>query len=95
MLDIDTELSSVKTIAHAWAQGDTVTMERLSLGAMRESPDSTSGCWSSAIELGGAGRGLSQREERPAFVVVGAAHLIGPHSLVALLQQKGHVVEQR
>jgi uncharacterized protein YbaP (TraB family) len=29
------------------------------------------------------------------FVVVGAAHLVGPDSLVALLQKKGYTVEQR
>jgi uncharacterized protein YbaP (TraB family) len=32
---------------------------------------------------------------RPAFVVVGAAHLVGPDGLIALLSAKGYRVEQQ
>jgi hypothetical protein len=32
---------------------------------------------------------------RPAFVVVGAAHLVGPDGLIALLRAKGYTVEQQ
>jgi uncharacterized protein YbaP (TraB family) len=95
IVDIDTKLSSVKTIADAWARGDVVTMERLSLGAMRESPElyerllvARNRNWVAPVEA-------CLTEKKACFVVVGAAHLVGPHSLVALLQQKGHTVEQR
>ena len=37
--DIDTQLSSVKTIAEAWSHGDTATLEKLLLGSMRETPE--------------------------------------------------------
>ena len=35
------------------------------------------------------------KEKTACFVVVGAAHLVGPDSLVALLRKKGHNVEQQ
>ena len=95
ILDIDTKLSSVKTIANAWAKGDLVTMERLSLGAMRESPElyqrllvERNRNWVAPVEA-------CLSDKKACFVVVGAAHLVGPHSLVALLREKGHSVAQQ
>ena len=35
------------------------------------------------------------KQKTACFVVVGAAHLVGPDSLVALLQKKGYKVEQQ
>jgi uncharacterized protein YbaP (TraB family) len=32
---------------------------------------------------------------QPCFVVVGAAHLIGPDGLLALLKKKGYKIEQQ
>lgn len=93
--DIDTKLASVRTIADAWAQGEIATMERLSLGAMRESPElyerllvERNRNWVVPVEA-------CLNEKKACFVVVGAAHLVGPHSLVALLREKGHSVEQQ
>lgn len=95
ILDIDTKLSSVKTIADAWLHGDLAAMERLSLGAMRDSPElyqrllvERNRNWVAPVEA-------CLAEKKSCFVVVGAAHLVGPDSLVALLQQKGHTVRQR
>jgi uncharacterized protein YbaP (TraB family) len=34
------------------------------------------------------------KQKTSCFVVVGAAHLVGPDSLVAMLQKKGYKVEQ-
>jgi uncharacterized protein len=93
--DIETQLSSVKTIAAAWAQGDTATIERLLLGAMRDTPElyerllvERNRNWVAPVEAC-----LTNKEA--CFVVVGAAHLVGDHSLVALLRQKGYTVEQQ
>jgi uncharacterized protein YbaP (TraB family) len=93
--DLDTKLSSVKTIADGWARGDVATLERLLLGAMRESPElyerllvERNRNWVAPVEA-------CLSEKKACLVVVGAAHLVGPHSLVTLLQQRGHTVEQR
>jgi uncharacterized protein YbaP (TraB family) len=34
-------------------------------------------------------------ENSGCFIVVGAAHLVGPHGLPTLLQKKGYVVTQQ
>jgi uncharacterized protein YbaP (TraB family) len=93
--DIETQLTSVKEIADAWARGNTADIERLLLGAMRESPElyerllvERNRNWVAPVEA-------CLTEKKACFIVVGAAHLVGQHSLIALLQQKGHKVEQR
>ena len=95
LADIETQLTSVKQIADAWSRGDTGQIERLLLGAMRESPElyerllvERNRNWVAPVEA-------CLTEKKACFVVVGAAHLVGGHSLVALLHQKGHRVEQR
>jgi uncharacterized protein len=93
--DLDTEISNVKTIAQAWARGETATLERLLLGAILESPElyerllvERNKNWVAPVEK-------CVQEKSACFVVVGAAHLVGPHSLVAMLKQKGYSVEQQ
>jgi uncharacterized protein len=92
--DLDTQLSNVKTIADAWAQGDTATIDTLLLGAFRESPElyerllvERNRNWVEPVER-------CLKEKTACFVVVGAAHLVGPSSLVSLLQKRGYSVEQ-
>lgn len=95
LADLDTEIANVKTIAQAWSRGETSTIERFMLGALMESPElynrllvDRNKNWVPQIE-----RCLQQKTQ--CFVVVGAAHLVGPHSVVALLKQKGYSVEQQ
>ena len=93
--DLDTEIANVKAIAQAWSRGETSAIERLLLGAILESPElyerllvERNRNWVAPVER-------CMKEKSACFVVVGAAHLVGPHSLVALLQQKGYSVEQQ
>jgi uncharacterized protein YbaP (TraB family) len=93
--DLDTQTQNVKTMADAWAKGDTEVLEKLLLGAMKTSPElykrmlvDRNANWVSAIDT-------CITNKTPCFVVVGAAHLVGPDSLVAMLQKKGYTVEQQ
>ena len=93
--DLDTQIANVKVIADAWAIGDTSAIEKLLLGALVESPDlyqrllvERNRNWVQPVET-------CLKEKTACFVVVGAAHLVGPDSLVALLRKKGHSVEQQ
>ena len=38
---------------------------------------------------------LFRSEKGPCFVIVGAAHLVGPRGIIALLKKKGHRLKQR
>jgi len=93
--DLDTQLSNVKTLADAWVAGESQTLERLLLGAFLDSPAmyerllvERNRNWVAPIEQ-------CLQQKQACFVVVGAAHLVGPHSVVALLQKKGYTVEQQ
>jgi uncharacterized protein YbaP (TraB family) len=94
LADLDTEIANVKSIAQGWARGDVATIERYLLGAMMESSElynrllvERNKNWVPQIEQ-------CVQQKTQCFVVVGAAHLVGPHSVVAMLKQKGYSVEQ-
>lgn len=88
------EQANVATIARAWKTGDSATLERIVLQDMRDDPVvyqrlllDRNRNWLPKIEA------LFGRQGH-ALVVVGAAHLIGPDGLLAMLQSKGYAVEQ-
>ena len=83
----------IKEMVDAWTQGNVKDLEGI-LEGMREYPElfqalvvSRNQKWIPHIE-----QALQQPE--PAFIVVGALHLLGKEGLVAALQDKGYSVEQ-
>jgi uncharacterized protein len=93
--DLDAQTTNVKAMADAWARGDVAALEELLLASMKSSPElykrmlvDRNATWVPAVER-------CLKEKTPCFVVVGAAHLVGPDSLVAMLQKRGHAVEQQ
>src|SRR5688500_8479817 len=93
--DLDTQLSDVKAMADAWSRGETKTLEKFLLSATISSPDlykrllvERNQAWVEPVEA-------CLKQKISCFVVVGAAHLVGPDSLVAMLQKKGYSVEQQ
>jgi uncharacterized protein YbaP (TraB family) len=93
--ELDAQTTNVKSMADAWAKGDTSVIEKLLLPTMKTSPElykrmlvDRNASWVAAVD-----RCIS--EKTPCFVVVGAAHLVGPDSLVAMLRKKGYKVEQQ
>lgn len=93
--DLDRQVVNVKRLAEAWSRGDAAALERLlydepamSPGLRKRLLTDRNAAWVSSVES-------CIRQRTSCFVVVGAAHLVGPDSLVALLQQKGYRVEQQ
>jgi len=93
--DLDSEKASVQKIADAWKIGDLPTVERLVLQDVKDDPFmyqrllvERNRNWLPKIEA------LFARPGR-AFVVVGAAHLVGPDGLIAMLRAKGARVDQQ
>jgi uncharacterized protein YbaP (TraB family) len=93
--DLDTQLADVKAMADAWSRGETKTLEKLLLSATAGSPDvykrlivDRNQAWVEPVET-------CLKQKTSCFVVVGAAHLVGPDSLVAMLRKKGYSVEQQ
>jgi len=92
--ELETELASVGKLADAWKIGDVATVERIVQAELKAEPvmyqrllvDRNKN-WLPKIEA------LFGRRGR-ALVVVGAAHLVGPDGVIAMLRAKGYTVEQ-
>jgi hypothetical protein len=93
--DLDTEQTNAVRLADAWKVGDTATVERIVLSDVKEDPDmyrrlllNRNRSWLPVLDA------LLPRSGH-AFVVVGAAHLIGPDGLLAMFRAKGYTVVQQ
>jgi uncharacterized protein len=93
--DLDAQTNNVKVMAEAWVKGETGVLEKFLLEGMKASPElykrmlvERNESWVPAVETC-----LTQKTS--CFVVVGAAHLVGDDSLVAMLRKKGYTVEQQ
>ena len=93
--DLDTEQANMAKMIAAWRTGDAPEVERIVLADIKKESDlyqrllvNRNKNWMPQIEA------LFTRRGR-ALVVVGAAHLIGPDGLLAMLKAKGYEVEQQ
>ncbi len=92
--DLDTEIGNINKLVDAWKSGDAAAVERIVLADLKQDPVmyqrllvQRNQNWMPKLEA------LFSRRGR-AFVVVGAAHLVGPDGLIALLKARGYSVEQ-
>ena len=93
--ELDTQQNSVAAMINAWKTGDAAGLEKMSLSSF----DGYRGAYTSLI-VERNNNWVPQIEAcmakpQPCFVVVGAAHLIGPDGLLALLKKKGYKIEQQ
>ena len=95
LADLDTQSGNIAPIAKAWADGDTKALEVLMLGAFLESPEiyerlvvERNRNWIPTVDT-------CLEQNANCFIVVGAAHLVGPHAIPAMLQKKGYKVTQQ
>jgi uncharacterized protein YbaP (TraB family) len=95
LTDVDTEQAEMTKLVTAWRTGDVPTLERIVLASLKSEPKlyqrllvERNRNWIPKLEA------LLARRGGKALVVVGAAHLVGPDGLVALLKAKGYTVEQ-
>jgi hypothetical protein len=92
--ELETEKASFGKLADAWKSGDAATVERIVLTDLKQDPlmyqrlvVERNHNWLPKIEALFTRRGH-------AFVVVGAAHLVGADGLIATLKAKGYSIEQ-
>lgn len=93
--DIDAEHKDLTALVAAWRRGDVTSIQRMVLASFTESPAAYR---SLVVErnrnwLPQLDRCLAR--PAPCFVVVGAAHLVGPDGLLALLKARGYAIEQQ
>ena len=92
--ELNTEQASVTKLTGAWKDGDAAGVERIVLSDLKAEPAlyerllvERNKNWIPKIEA------LFARKGR-AFVLVGAAHLVGPDGLIAQLKSRGYAIEQ-
>jgi uncharacterized protein YbaP (TraB family) len=93
--DLDAEKANMAKLIESWRTGDAPGVERIVLAELKQDAllyqrllVERNRNWMPKIEA------LFARP-RHALVVVGAAHLVGPDGLIALLRAKGYTVEQQ
>lgn len=97
MEDLEQSAQDFDRLLQYWKQGDVQAMEKELQNEMQEDPRFKP-IWDIIVD----DRNLQMADRIVAllaskkryFVVVGAAHLIGPKGLVALLQQRGYAIQQ-
>lgn len=95
LAEMDTERTSLRSLLTAWQSGDVGAIEKLLLGSFSSNPSAYDSLitqrnrnWMPQLEA-------CLKRTSPCFVVVGAAHVVGPQGLLAMLQQRGYRVEQQ
>jgi uncharacterized protein len=93
--DLDAQSKELAGIVAAWQRGDAAGLERTLLSGFKKYPAAyrsliveRNNNWMPQFDKCLAGG-------PPCLVVVGAAHLVGPDGLLALLQRKGYRIEQQ
>ena len=91
----DAERTNLSALVSAWQRGDAAAMEKLMLQSFQGNNAAYTSLiternrnWMPQIEA-------CFRRPSPCFVIVGAAHVIGPDGLLAMLRQKGYRIEQQ
>jgi len=91
----ETERTSLRSLVTAWKAGDAASVEALLLAGFRDNPEAYTSLvternrnWMPQLEA-------CLVRASPCFVVVGAAHLVGPDGLLAMLRARGYGVEQQ
>ena len=95
LTEMDAQGAELKGMIAAWKRGDTAALEKTVRTSFAAYPEAYGSLivernrnWIPELE-----KCLSR--PKPCFVVVGAAHMVGPDGLLALLRQKGYKIEQQ
>jgi uncharacterized protein YbaP (TraB family) len=95
LTELDVQSNSVAAMINAWRTGNADALEKMALSSF----DGYRGAYASLI-VERNNNWIPQIEAcmakpQPCFVVVGAAHLVGPDGLLVLLKKKGFTLEQQ
>jgi uncharacterized protein len=95
LTEMDAQGVELKGMIAAWKRGDTAALEKTVRTSFAAYPAAYTSLivernrnWMPELEK-------CFSRPKPCFVVVGAAHMVGPDGLIALLRQKGYKIEQQ
>jgi len=95
LADMDTEQANLRSLLNAWQSGDAPGIEKMLLSSFDRNPAAYQSLiternrnWMPQLEA-------CLKRPSPCFVIVGAAHVVGPDGLLAMLQKRGYRIEQQ
>jgi uncharacterized protein YbaP (TraB family) len=93
--EMETEQSSLRTLLTAWQTGDAAALEKTLLSSFSENPAAYESLITERNRNWMPQLDACLKRSAPCFVIVGAAHVVGPQGLLAMLRQRGYRIEQQ
>lgn len=95
LAEMETEKTSLRSLLTAWQTGDAPTIEKMLLTSFTDNPAAYNSLITERNRNWMPQLDACLKRSSPCFVIVGAAHIVGPQGLLALLRQRGYRVEQQ
>jgi uncharacterized protein YbaP (TraB family) len=95
LAEMDTETAGLRALLAAWQAGDAATIEKMLLASFKSNPAAYASLITERNRNWMPQLDSCLKRASPCFVIVGAAHLVGPEGLLAMLQKRGYRVEQQ
>jgi len=95
LAEMDTEKAGLRALLTAWQTGDAAAIEKMLLSSFNSNPVAYASLITERNRNWMPQLDACLKRSSPCFVIVGAAHLVGPEGLLAMLQKRGYRVEQQ
>lgn len=95
LAEMETEKTSLRTLLTAWQSGDAAAIEKMLLMSFTDNPAAYNSLITERNRNWMPQLDACLKRATPCFVIVGAAHIVGPQGLLALLRQRGYQIEQQ
>jgi hypothetical protein len=95
LTELDAQSNQLKSMIVAWQRGDTAALEKSVRTSFANYPAAYTSLISERNRNWIPQLQMCLSRPTPCFVVVGAAHVVGPDGLLALLEQKGYTIAQQ
>jgi uncharacterized protein len=89
LAEMETEKTSLRTLLTAWQSGDAAAIEKMLLMSFTDNPAAYNSLITERNRNWMPQLDACLKRSTPCFVIVGAAHIVGPQGLLALLRQRG------
>jgi uncharacterized protein len=95
LAEMETEKTSLRALLTAWQTGDAPAIEKMLLTSFADNPAAYNSLITERNRNWMPQLDACLKRPSPCFVIVGAAHVVGPQGLLAMLRQRGYRIEQQ
>src|SRR5215813_3887396 len=95
LAEMETEQTSLRSLLTAWQTGDGPAIEKMLLTSFTDNPAAYNSLITERNRNWMPQLDACLKRPSPCFVIVGAAHVVGPQGLLAMLRQRGYRIEQQ